>query len=108
MDERTALAKLPRLLAVVAGLLLLVACANIANLWRVRAAQIAASLVMLASAAIVYDTFRRALAVDLGLDARDITVASGNFWVAQLDSAGIIAYGTRAAVCLVANMSFSS
>lgn len=34
------------------------------------AAQVAAALVLLASAAIVYNTIRRVLAVDLGFDAR--------------------------------------
>ena len=56
------------------------------------AAQIAASLVLLASAAIVYNTFRRALAVNLGFDARGLIAASADYWEARLDIAGGIAY----------------
>jgi hypothetical protein len=54
--------------------------------------QVAAALVLLASAAIVYNAFRRVLAVDLGFDARGLTVASADYWEPRLDSAGAIAY----------------
>jgi len=56
------------------------------------AAQVAAALVLLASAAIVYNTFRRVLAVDLGFDARGLTAASADYWEPKLDSAEGIAY----------------
>lgn len=54
--------------------------------------QVAAALVLLASAAIVYNTFRRVLAVDLGFDARGLTAALADIGDAKLDSAGAIAY----------------
>lgn len=54
--------------------------------------QIAASLVLLASAAIVLNTFRRALATDPGFDPRGLTVASASLGEAKLDSVQVIAY----------------
>lgn len=56
------------------------------------AAQIAASLVMLASAAVVYHTMRRALSTDPGFDARGLTVAGADLWEAQFDSAQSVMY----------------
>ncbi|HET7622170.1 MAG TPA: ABC transporter permease [Gemmatimonadaceae bacterium] len=54
--------------------------------------QVAAALVLLASAAIVYNAFRRVLAVNLGFDASGLTVVSADYWEPRLDSAGAIAY----------------
>jgi len=56
------------------------------------AAQIAASLVLLASAAMVFDAFHRVLATDPGFDARGLTTASPDLRQAQLDTAQMIAY----------------
>jgi putative ABC transport system permease protein len=56
------------------------------------ATQIAASLVLLASAAVVFSTFRRVLATDLGFNARAITAASADTWDFQFDSTQTIAY----------------
>lgn len=56
------------------------------------ATQIAASLVLLASAAIVFSTFRRVLATDLGFDARGLTAASADLSLTQFDSTQTIAY----------------
>ncbi|HEX7117847.1 MAG TPA: ADOP family duplicated permease [Longimicrobiales bacterium] len=54
--------------------------------------QIAASLVLLASAAIVLNAFRRALATDPGFDPRGLTIAAADLAEAKLDSAEVIAY----------------
>jgi predicted permease len=56
------------------------------------AAQIAASVVLLASAAMVFDGFHRVLATNPGFDARGLTTASPDLWQAQLDTAQMIAY----------------
>lgn len=56
------------------------------------AAQIAASLVLLASAAMVDDGFRRVLARDPGFDAAGVTVAGADLWQAQLTPEQITAY----------------
>ncbi|HEX7051197.1 MAG TPA: ADOP family duplicated permease [Longimicrobiales bacterium] len=56
------------------------------------AGQIAASFVLLASAAIVLNTFRRVLATDPGFDARGVAIASADFEEAKLDSAQVMAY----------------
>jgi predicted permease len=55
-------------------------------------AQIAASLVLLASAAIVFSTFRRVLTTDPGYDPSRLAVASAEFDEAQLDSVQAAAY----------------
>ena len=55
-------------------------------------AQIAASLVLLASAAIVLNTFRRALATDPGFDPRGLTATAADLAEAKLDSAEAVAY----------------
>ncbi|HKV49906.1 MAG TPA: ADOP family duplicated permease [Gemmatimonadaceae bacterium] len=54
--------------------------------------QIAASLAILASAAVVFSTFRRALATNPGFDARGLTVVGADLWQVQFDSAQMIAY----------------
>ncbi|MFS8637774.1 MAG: ADOP family duplicated permease [Gemmatimonadota bacterium] len=54
--------------------------------------QIAASLVLLASAAIVLNTFRRALATDPGFDPRGLTATAADLAEAKLDSAEAVAY----------------
>lgn len=54
--------------------------------------QVAAALVLLASSGVVYNAFRRVLAMDLGFDNRGLTVASADYWEPRLDSAGAIAY----------------
>jgi putative ABC transport system permease protein len=56
------------------------------------AAQIAASLVLLASSAIVFSAFRRVLATDPGFDPSGLAAASAVFDEAQLDSAQATAY----------------
>jgi putative ABC transport system permease protein len=56
------------------------------------AAQAALSLVLLASAAIVFSTFHRMLATDLGFDPRGLTTVSPDLREAQRDSARTIAY----------------
>ncbi|HKO17034.1 MAG TPA: ADOP family duplicated permease [Gemmatimonadaceae bacterium] len=56
------------------------------------AAQIAASLVLLTSAAIVFSTFRRVLAIDPGFDARGLTAAGASLREVHFDSAQTIAY----------------
>jgi putative ABC transport system permease protein len=55
-------------------------------------AQVAASLVLLASAAIVFSTFRRVLTTDPGFDPTGLAAASAAFDEAQLDSAQAAAY----------------
>lgn len=54
--------------------------------------QIAASFVLLVSAAIVLNTFRRVLATDPGFDAQGLAVVSPDFSEAGLDSGQVIAY----------------
>ncbi|HEU5208388.1 MAG TPA: FtsX-like permease family protein, partial [Longimicrobiales bacterium] len=54
--------------------------------------QIAASFVLLVSAAIVFNTFRRVMATDPGFDAQGLTVVSPDFSEAGFDSVQVIAY----------------
>lgn len=56
------------------------------------AAQIAASLVLLTSAAIVFNAFRRVLATGVGFDPGGLVTASADTREGQLDSAQTIAY----------------